>query len=301
MITTHLGSPLCLPVKINDHLKKLEIPPKHRTYINPRAMGEHIKEAEYGYLDSWLVFNEGEPKFYDIKQGRTGDCYLLGALAGIAANHPSIIASMIQPSDEGSYQVRFYTPLGTPLWIKIDPCFLGDKTDGKLIYAKTPLTQNGDAIIWPALVEKAYAYFINECDKLLGERRRGFDKIGKGGYAHQALFHLTGKLPETIKLDQCTINDVIAIGRNAAQGTVTLVGSKEKDLPLHLQPNHIFTVLGFNEITDNLILYDPHGVNYTNAQKGERKKNSNGVIEIDCQSFLNHFSDATFASKKADH
>jgi hypothetical protein len=53
------------------------------------------------------LFGASGPSINDINQGYLGDCFLLGPLAEVAQQNPSIIESMITNNGNGTYGVRF--------------------------------------------------------------------------------------------------------------------------------------------------------------------------------------------------
>ncbi len=149
----------------------------------PPAMGRDI--AHFQVIDGPL-FRDGRPLPGDVVQTHAGDCYFLAALAQLAGDHPEIIESAIQDRGDGTFIVRFFdAPVKgrrTPeerrvVEVRIDRQLPTDAR-GQLLYARR--ADHGGAL-WPLLLEKAFA-----------KAKGGYDAIGAGGNAANAVFSLTG-------------------------------------------------------------------------------------------------------------
>jgi calpain len=133
-------------------------------------------------LTSPLVGPRG-PRPTDVNQGVASDCYFLSTLAELCSRDPGLIRRLIKDNGDGTYNVRLYDvpvrgPVPNPLRpvdVAVDARF--PTVDGKLVYAN----QRGGQVLWPLLIEKAYA-------KLRG----GYQAIAGGGKAYFAATTLTG-------------------------------------------------------------------------------------------------------------
>jgi hypothetical protein len=112
--------------------------------------------APYTPVNGTLFGPNGEPSYLDVSQGVAGDCWLMASLAEVAARDPACIKGMFSfdgyASENGStvdiYTVRLFSRAGGAIYVTVDTELPG----GGTVYAR-PV--NG--VLWPALVEKAWA------------------------------------------------------------------------------------------------------------------------------------------------
>jgi uncharacterized protein YukE len=139
---------------------------------------------------------DGKPRPHQVRQGKVGDCYLLGTAAALAMHHPGLISKRIVNKGNGLYQVtlfirgkwRHYDVNSSELVIG-GPTHFKDKIprselqqDGPNFQGQIPVMgKNGQRVLWPAVLEKAYAKAMH-----------GYPNMDHGGYAGKALTALTG-------------------------------------------------------------------------------------------------------------
>lgn len=123
-----------------------------------------------------------------VEQRYIGDCYLMAAIAAVARANPDAIRKLIKPAGPGKYEVSLYEHrwlVGDAVHKEIIDTTVPVGQDGKPLYGMGELTIKGDTEadrpLWPLLIEKAYAQW-----------KGGYNKIGHGGYASDALEALTG-------------------------------------------------------------------------------------------------------------
>ena len=142
----------------------------------------------------------------DVRQGKLGDCYLLGAISMLAENplhlmhvFPDVPEDCPGPDSNrvpgeragefeqvfnrgGVYALRLYD--GNDFRIVVVDDWLPCDSDGTPSFAK-PAPEDTDGIveIWPLIVEKAYAKFKGSYEAIVG------------GLTEEALHDLTGGLP----------------------------------------------------------------------------------------------------------
>ena len=100
----------------------------------------------------------------DVKQGNIGDCMLMAALVKLADKEPSLIQNMITDNGD-TVSVRFYRN-GSPETVTVRKTVL-KKTKTSSIFSYKLNTEKGQhrrmgargLVLWPAMVEKAYAKF----------------------------------------------------------------------------------------------------------------------------------------------
>ena len=106
------------------------------------------------------LFNNGEPSYLDVEQGSQNDCWLMAALAEVAARDPQEIKNMFtydgttvdNGATVGIYTVRFFSNNGSAVYVQVDTELPAggeyyDSVDNDL----------GTQALWVALAEKAYA------------------------------------------------------------------------------------------------------------------------------------------------
>jgi type VI secretion system secreted protein VgrG len=143
-----------------------DMPPlvkKHRAGEEEPARGE-IFEGEL-FVDGVSVD--------DVKQGAIGDCYLAAAMGALAYAAPGEIEKRMKDNGDGTVSVR----LGQGQEVKVDKEL--PTLTGQPLYAKSTDPKE----MWPALLEKAYAYEFGG-----GEGYQGI----VGGWPGNAVRNITG-------------------------------------------------------------------------------------------------------------
>jgi hypothetical protein len=170
----------------------------------------------------------------DILQGELDDCYLLSSLAAIAIVSPGTIQNAIMPVGKDAAGNTVYTVRLSSKEVKAESAFPGLKSPGGLLdlisskayastaywgslihgqsffyYAQPPsdgsaLTKlkNSNGVIWPMIMEEAYAATLTENDPKTGQEKKD-PKTGKpiyvgyagykgGGISYLAMQTITG-------------------------------------------------------------------------------------------------------------
>ena len=138
--------------------------------------------------DAADLYGKGGPTARDIKQDALGDCYFVATLGALANQRPDVIRNAISyDASTGNYQVKLNQD-GKDVTVTV--------TQKDLAYnlqrqgGSTVDNSGKDGPIWPAVIETAYAKTLdtNHADGL----KQGFDILGGGGKARDALEVLTG-------------------------------------------------------------------------------------------------------------
>jgi hypothetical protein len=119
------------------------------------------------------LFGPNGPSPNDIAQGVIGDCYFMSALGEVALQSPQTIQDMFIDNGDGTDTVRFYEYDATNNFWQADYVTVNlelpvRQANGKFVFADrnqdgTPITYGDkNAILWPALAEKAYAQLVAE-------------------------------------------------------------------------------------------------------------------------------------------
>jgi hypothetical protein len=102
--------------------------------------------------ESPLLFSDGRPHIEEIRQGKTGDCYFLATIGGLAYHTPQRVVDMITQNYDGSYAVTFprHQPIAVPA-----------PTDAEIAC----YSDAGEDGVWLHVCEKAYAIYKKQKDK----------------------------------------------------------------------------------------------------------------------------------------
>ncbi len=233
-----------------------------------------VNNAKVGNL---FVIGEGDFTIIhpnDVYQGNTGDCYLMASLAALAATNPDMIREMITVNADGTYTVRFFNEqTGKAEYVTIDPKDIPNK-NGNLIYAG--YGDNGE--LWPAIIERAYAEWIDErnirdsswslfLEKLGLEGTNDF-KLISGGLPQVALQHLTGANSVTFEPTSFSEADLL---QNLMEGNPITLGTLQSDNPIingntiyggnegQLVPSHAYYITGYDAATGLVEIHNPWG------------------------------------------
>ncbi len=100
------------------------------------------------------LFAPAGPSISDVSQGELGDCYLLSVLSSVAKTDSTLIRQMVTANANGTYTVTFDGSKGTKVTVNSD---LATLPGGRPAYAQL----GTDNSLWVAILEKAYADFVN--------------------------------------------------------------------------------------------------------------------------------------------
>jgi hypothetical protein len=152
--------------------------------------------------------NANEPSLSDIQQGSYGDCYFLSSLGALARNDPNAVKNMIHDNGNGTYTVTFHVQnnglhnlfglTGNSYTTQSVTVSASEIPNNAVSEPKGPEgdvtdASNGKRVIWPAVVEAAYAK-MNDT-KIFGIDlgiQTGYQNIGNGGWPQPVLQNLTG-------------------------------------------------------------------------------------------------------------
>lgn len=246
-------------------------------------------------FDAADLYGKGGPSAQDIKQDSLGDCYFVATLGALAKQRPDLIQNAISyDAASGNFSVKLYDG-GKERTITV--------TQADLAYN---IARNGgstvdntekDGPVWPAVMETAYAKMLdsNPADGL----KQGFDILGAGGKARNALEVLTGSKGSDFVYSQGFFQSessaIDALGKQVetalANGRpLTLSTDPEnrsfidmirgKDGPQDgLVDNHVYVVESIKKVGDDyeVTLRNPWG---TNQGVGEGKDSTSATITV---------------------
>jgi len=156
--------------------------------------------------------NANEPSLGDIRQGSYGDCYFLASLGALDQHDPNAVKNMIHDNGNGTYTVSFHvqTQNGsyTTKQVTVSANEISTKGANMGWNAMTD-SKNGKQVIWPAVVEAAYAK-MNDTKKFgidLGISS-GYNNIGGGGNPVPSLEILTGHVAQGYSPSGAELNNL---------------------------------------------------------------------------------------------
>lgn len=209
--------------------------------------------ATYRPLDGPL-FAESGPSSHDVEQGDVGSCWLLSAMAAVAAQRPDTLRAMFEASSPGVSRVRFHAAAGETVEVLVTHDVPFAWLSSQPLYA---VSRHGT---WVSLLEKAYAQAF--------AADQGYEGIG-GDHPRLALERLTG----------WTVRDYDVDGDLSAPGEIEewnhLYGAYRRGAPMvagsrivqpraDIVPMHAYAVTGMEEQPSGLRLirlFDPEGLN----------------------------------------
>src|SRR5690606_7642650 len=118
------------------------------------ASGDTPGDVTYREPASYSLYGSTEDgedpvKWEHIDQNSLGDCWLMATMGAMAVQSPGLVEEMIEENPNGTFTVTF--PGRDPITVTPD---LPTNPDGTLAFAGS---QEDPPVIWPAVIEKAYA------------------------------------------------------------------------------------------------------------------------------------------------
>ncbi|MFA7338804.1 MAG: C2 family cysteine protease [Candidatus Obscuribacterales bacterium] len=213
--------------------------------------------------ESPLLFSDGRPHIEEIRQGKTGDCYFLATIGGLAYHTPQRVIDMITQNSDGSYAVTFprHQPIAVPA-----------PTDAEIAC----YSDAGEDGVWLHVCEKAYAIYKNR--KTRKDDTDPLEVVIHGGSGARMLMFMTGnscsRYPtKTTSIEQLRqeLTDALSNHRIVNTGT----------------SGHCLTILGYNPTTDIVTVWNPWGTtgNYSTVNQ----QMNHGVFSMPLTDLQNYF------------
>lgn len=226
--------------------------------------------------------------YTDIKQGSSGDCYFLVALASIALHDNDIISSMFIDNGDNTYTVRFYDYSGDADYVTVDSYLPVDQWG-------RPVFVDYTTELWVALAEKAYAQ-LNESG-WIGHSKQNQQNTDLrpedddtnsylgiySGYPHDATEQITGQAMSYGWIDNTSFE---AIATAFSAGHPVSLSSKSS-VDAYIVPTHAYALVGYNATAQTVTLYNPWGVD-GGSQQQDAKPND-GELELSWQEVYKNF------------
>jgi len=221
----------------------------------------HTKLCKRLSGDPPVLFARQLPHIDGIKQGNTGDCYLLATIGGLAYHDPERLASMFSQNSDGSYAVSFpgQETIAVPA-----------PTDGEI----AAFTDAGPDGYWLHVIEKAYGVYKDK----QGKHPEVVDSVIHGGSGGGAIMFVTGNACVRYPTSATDIEEIRrqlyeALSNHRVVNTGT--------------PSHCLTVLGYDTANDTITIWNPWGS--SSYYKPAMQKMVNGVFTMPLPDFMHNF------------
>jgi hypothetical protein len=217
-----------------------------------------------------VAFADNAPRLAGISQGPLGDCWVVSCIGAMAHFHPDRLKEIIVPQADGSYTVKFNN--GSVVRVNA-------LTDGQIALSSTADQQG----LWLKVLEQAFGQ-IRHASTPRDRDEVGLDSINRGGDPCRVITLLTGHAARHVHIrpmgakafppDLERRPQLLAQVRNLIREAVTqqclmCAGTTARGtFPPGIRRSHDYAVLGYQEQTDTVTLWNPHGGNYVPMYPG---------------------------------
>lgn len=248
------------------------------------------------------LFIDPTPDLDKLHQGRLGDCFFVSMVGAMVERDSASVKGMISAKGEptAAYAVAF----GNGKAVEVPAL-----TDAEYALVST----TGDEGMWLAVLEKAFGTLRMESRPKEKRLMSATDAIARGGSMSTSIQYLTGHKTERIgmrpaknakaKNDPEGFRTMLKEKLVAAVAAKRLIGAGTDDKPgvPGLSPNHAYAVMGFDEATQTLHIWNPHGNTF--KPKGEAGKEQGyptkaGRFDMPLADFAAVFRDVVIETEK---
>jgi hypothetical protein len=235
------------------------------------------KTLTYSVVQGSLYGSANEARIGDIDQGGLGDCAFLSALGSTFGRQSddsgntssSIINSMITDNGDNTYTIRFYSTTFN------DPGEAQYVTVDRRIATGVAAKRNNN-VLWVALVEKAYAQWIEWRTGV-----NGYDAIGNGSTLSNPLRYVTGQQTTNYDVSKLTFSTLETALKNGQAVTAARVGSTDSTYIVTAHAYSVTNVYVKSGGEQRVIVRNPWGVD------GKALSGTNdGFIDLSFDEFI---------------
>lgn len=242
------------------------------------------------------LFSEKGPRLETVRQGRMGNCFSLAPLGAMVQLRNEYVSSrMICELPDGRYEVE----LGKTKVTITRP------TDAEIALS----AGNEEGGLWVNVYEKAAGLAHNEKKPADKREATGLDALNRGGSAGTHLAFITGhemfrvscqfakeKILSTEEYEKHMDELRAALGSATREKRLMTCGTLKTRVP-GITPNHAYAILSFDEASDFIRLWNPHGDN--REVRGEPGPENgytmiDGVFQMPLSVFVQEFSGTAF-------
>ncbi len=203
--------------------------------------------------------------YTDIKQSKElNDCYLLAALASIAAVNPHYIKNILELKDNFA-SVTLHNPMGEAYKVEVDYNFWFNSNTNQPLYAGFGSNSEQELNIWVMLIEKAWAKFNGKSYEKIN-----YDPVGNHIRKIDYSLALMGRMAVRENFTKVSNSDIlIRIAKHMDLKKPVVLYSLDHDpngilRHYNISPNHAYALVEvikdeiFDELTNRkCLLYDP--------------------------------------------
>jgi hypothetical protein len=243
-------------------------PPQRRDLADPALMRRDFGQLAYTWVEGQLYIEGATAS--DVRQGNLDNCYFLATLAAAAHQRPDVLNNALRDQGDGTYALRLYEKKwgGTrEKWHTFD---------GQLPTRFGVIQEYGRSArhdeLWVGLFEKGFA-----------AAKGGYERIGNLGRAADALFALTGRKADLVRVDGRRTEADLA--QRLSRGQLIVAASHDDPRKLAgtgLRQSHSYAVLGVAD--GHVLLHDPVG-----AQPPYAHGDSEGGLKVPLEVFARTF------------
>ncbi len=256
------------------------------------------------------LFEEALPKSSDVRQGQINNCYFAAAMQALAHYYPEALKNdVIKPNPDGSFSVGMFATgfSGNRIisserqYINVSPYFLSSSA-GVPLYMSGPSENPFNMILWPPLLEKAFAVMqSNLKSKFKYNNKVTYESIGVQG---QGLvpsvvlnffldgqksymdFHGNNQIRSVSEIKEWILN-FYDFKNNKFKNPVFLdsiksgpfvENYKKQDLVV---ANHHYVVMGYDKDSDSLLMSNPWGIFEPNVNKPDELDDGYFLMSFD--------------------
>lgn len=209
------------------------------------------------------LFANGTPHIEEIRQGKTGDCYFLATVGGLAYHSPQRIIDLIQQNADGSFVVTF--PRHKPIAVNAP-------TDAEIAC----YSDAGDDGLWLHVLEKAYA--IWKSDRTRNDALEPLDVVIHGGSGGRMLMFMTGDACVRLRTSDTSAAELrAALTKSLGQRHIVNTGTS----------GHCLTILKYDPQSDIVTVWNPWGTDGTYSAVHQEMKH--GVFQMPLSDLQQYF------------
>lgn len=242
-----------------------------------------------------VLFAKGAPQLPNLHQGKMGNCFSLAPLGSMLSRDATQVSAMFKDNGDGTFDVH----IGKK-WIHI-----AAPTDAEIALSSS----NESTGLWSNVYEKAVGVARNEAREEKDRVTTPLDAIATGGSAGTMLAFISGNEMERFtltwakdskttpeetasKLQELRSKLVVAFAEHRCVTT----GTTKPSMP-GLLGGHAYGVIGYNEATDEIRVWDPHGDDFTPKVAPSPSAGfprNNGVCAMPLTVFVKQFAGLAF-------
>ena len=241
------------------------------------------------------LFVEGAPALTALCQGDMGNCFSLAPLGSMLSRDPEQVKRMFQRNDDDTYEVK----------IGKEPVRIPAPTDAEIALSSSSESTG----LWSNVYEKAVGAARNELREPKDRVTTPLDAIARGGSAGTMLAFITGNPMERFTLKWAKDPKTTAeesesklqelrskLSAAFAEHRCVTTGTLKPPMP-GLRSGHAYGVIGYNQTTDEIRVWDPHGDTFQpkgapGPEAGFLRKN--GICDMPLAVFVNQFAGLAF-------